>query len=48
MNDLKLTITIKYFINLFKGKVKLSLCFNLAPHHEGILGSGDIASSMHL
>jgi hypothetical protein len=24
-------------------KVKLSLCFNWAPRHEGVLGSGDIA-----
>jgi len=23
-------------------KVKLSLCFNLAPHHEGVLGSRGI------
>jgi hypothetical protein len=26
-----------------KVKVKLSLCFNWVPHHEGILGSGGIA-----
>jgi len=24
-------------------KVKLSLCFNWAPRHEGVLGSGDTA-----
>jgi hypothetical protein len=27
-----------------KLKVKLSLCFNWAPRHEGVLGSGGIAS----
>jgi hypothetical protein len=26
-----------------KVKVKLSLCFNWAPHHEGVFGSGSIA-----
>jgi hypothetical protein len=26
-----------------KVKVKLSLCFNRAPHHEGAVGSGGIA-----
>jgi hypothetical protein len=25
-------------------KVKLSLCFNVAPRHGGVLGSGGIAS----
>jgi hypothetical protein len=26
-----------------RGKIKLSLCFNWAPRHEGVLGSGGIA-----
>jgi hypothetical protein len=29
-------------ISLKSVKVKLSLCFNWAPHHEGVLGSGGI------
>jgi hypothetical protein len=29
-----------------KVKVKLSLCFNRAPHHEGILGNGGVASRL--
>jgi hypothetical protein len=30
------------FPNFGKVKVKLSLCFNLAPRHVGVLGSGDM------
>jgi hypothetical protein len=29
---------------LISGKVKLFLCFNWAPRHEGVLGSGGIAT----
>jgi hypothetical protein len=34
-------------INL-KVKTKLSLCFNSAPHHDGVLGSGGIAPRINL
>jgi hypothetical protein len=27
-----------------KGKVKQSLSFNCVPHHEGVLGSGGVAT----
>jgi hypothetical protein len=37
---------VRYFVEKqvkVKVKVKLSLCFNLASRHEGVLGSGGIA-----
>jgi len=38
----KFLTEVEFFIN--KVKVKLSLCFNLAPHHGGVLGSGGIVT----
>jgi hypothetical protein len=46
---LKKIINCPYFLNytftiwIGRVKVKLSLCFNRASHHEGVLGSGGIA-----
>jgi len=40
-DDLTLTIIIRH---IRKVKGKMSLCFNRAPRHEGVLGSGGKAS----
>jgi hypothetical protein len=30
----------------YDGTIKLSLCFNAAPRHEGVLGSGGIVPNI--
>jgi hypothetical protein len=36
-------LSLNHHLIFIKVKVKLSLCFNWAPHHEDVLGSGGIA-----
>jgi hypothetical protein len=40
---LQLVAYVAHVNSLGNVKVKLSLCFNWAPRHESVLGSGDIA-----